>query len=141
MANTLITTPDDIDGVRKAIDIRLTIATLPDAVISLPIYVGAAERWVRQRDPNLASRVDDELDAAKLAATYYAAALLIDALPQMLSETTISYRYQMAEFNVDARRARLLSMADAALDYLDPGNADTIAGFFGFDVACGDRGR
>jgi len=92
-------TAADYPAIRAALDISLTSAELPDLIIGLDMYVGAAQRAIRARDPIAESRTGDDLARVRLAAMLWCAALLVPALPQIASEThgDDTYRRQTSD--------------------------------------------
>jgi len=93
---------------RKLVDITLTVDQLPDAVLAADAYAGEAVRWVSARTSN----TDEN---AKAAAVYVLAALVMPAVPKLLSESNAGYSYSQQQTNVDKRVAQLLAMAEDAI--------------------------
>jgi len=109
-------TISDYPAVRAALDISLTSAALPDAIIELDLYAGAATRAIRARDPIAESRTGDDLARVQLAAVLWCAALLVPALPQIASEThgDDTYRRQTSDPLVFATELRGRAEAELA---------------------------
>jgi len=111
------------ESIRRAIDVRLDARTLPDSVVALPIYAGAGERDVFARDPLIDTRTGTELERARTAAVYFAAARLAPSVPDYVQQTFMDYRYSKAPRDVEAQVARLQSLAEAELAaYLSAGD-------------------
>jgi siderophore synthetase component len=87
-------TPSDYAAVRAALDISLTEAVLPDSVIELDVYLGAAEREVRAAVPDAESQVGENLERCRAAAILICAANLAPAIPRLQSERLADYTYQ-----------------------------------------------
>lgn len=105
----------DYATVRAAIDVSLDAAALPDAVISLDLYAGAAQRAVRARDPQAESRTGDDLARVKLAAALWCAGLLAPALPAISRETHGNDSYQRLTRDPALLGAELISRAEAEI--------------------------
>lgn len=135
----LLTTAD-YPAIRAALDVSLTARDLPDSVIGLAIYVGAAEAEVLVRDPLAASRTGAEQQHLVNAAVFLTAALLAPALPDLTSEHFAEYSYNR---NVDwlARAADLRRRFEAELAaVLAPDDAATYNRPTMFTAASGTRG-
>jgi hypothetical protein len=138
----LLTDPADYIAVRAAMDLSLKEPNVPDSIIQLDIFQGAAEREVLARDPEAESREDDELARVKAAAVYLTAALLLPAVPQLLRERLGDQTYERLQLDVAARVAALRKMAFRELGVVsDPVNVNTIASPHFFGVLHGDRGK
>jgi hypothetical protein len=103
------------ESIRRAIDVRLDARSLPDAVIALPIYAGSGELDVRQRDPLLDERVGTDLAHARLAAIYFAAARLTPAVPDIVQQTFMDYRYVKSPRDIEAQVSRLNSLGEGEM--------------------------
>lgn len=114
-APATILTPADFPAVRAAIDVGLDSAALPDAVIALPIYQGAAERAIAAKVPGWDSLTGDLAARVEAATIYLTAALLCPAVPQLTRETMPDYAYQALVSDPSARAAQLTRLADAEL--------------------------
>lgn len=142
MAATWLTT-GTYPAIRAALATDLTAAALPDAVLDLVVYTGAAELAIKGLDPAWAT---DILDATKnaalqLAAIYWCAALVAPALPRLLRENIQNGQYSyvadlipVAEL-VALLRARALSL----VDLVTSASADLIPTLF--TLAAGSRAR
>lgn len=80
--------PDRCDLVRSALDVSLDSTVLPDSVIGMSIYGGAAEAEVIQRVPDWATRSADQQRVLIGAVAFLTAARLVMAVPQITSERT-----------------------------------------------------
>ncbi len=134
----------DYPTIRAALDTSLDTTVLPDSIIALPIYVGAAELEVVARDPDAASRTGDAATHIKNACVYLAAARLVGAVPQISGETTVGkHTYTRKLQDIDAQVANLRAMAEselaAAVDSTVSPASPEVPTFFG--RACGRRGR
>lgn len=138
---TALLTSFDFPSIRAAIDVSLDAETLPDTIIDLDLYAGAAMRDVLARDPLAESRSGAELLRAKSAAVLFAAARLIGSLPQVFKETRADHSYERDKIDSSARAAELRALAEAELaSYLDPGDLTSTRPPF-FRLAHGYRGR
>lgn len=130
------------DSVRAAIDISLTDDIIPDSVISLPIYQGAAESYVEIRDPLSATRVGIERLHIYKAIVFLTAAYLVPSVPFLLREDFGDYNYSrfLDKGHVERLVASLRQRSNAELNEvlgLDVfGSMPTM-----FGVAPGYRGR
>lgn len=134
---------NDYKLVRSALDTSLDDKSLPDSVIAQTIYLGAAEREVKGRDTDWATRADDELERLKSATAYLTAARLA---PAVVRETSIIFQARDMNFNkpawdVEEKVDFLRKQAEVELsDLLEPEerapNRPTM-----FTVASGRRGR
>lgn len=131
----------DFPAIRAALDVSLKALALPDAVIALPIYQGAAEAEVLARDPLAESRTGAALQHVVNAAICLAAAYIAPAMPALTAEQIGQYRYQR-EVDWPARAAELRARADAELAaVLTPSTALRPAPPSMFAVASGRRGQ
>jgi len=107
-------------AIRMALHSSLTTEALPDAMIALNIYLGAAEAEILRRDPDAASRTGTELIVVQNAAVLMTAALLAPAVELMQSEYIPGggYRYQRPEVNWKERAALLRQRAESELTTL-----------------------
>jgi len=139
---TALLTTTEYPAIRAAIDTSLDTTVLPDSIIALDIYAGAARRDVLLLDATAESRTGDEFQHARNAAIYFCAARLIGALPQISRETSFDGSgYQRQAIDTTARAAELRGQASAALDaYLDSGDAASDRPIT-FAAGCGQRGR
>jgi hypothetical protein len=116
------------DAVRAAIDISLSDGNIPDKVIELSIYQGAAENWVLARDPNAANYQEggSAPDSAKYvrvknALTYKTASLLCPAVPAITRDDFgADEGYSRAALDTAKRADELAELATAELNaYLE----------------------
>lgn len=137
----LISGPD-YDMVRKAIDVSLTAATVPDAVIALPIYQGAAERAVISVVPTAQAIVDANGPDAlriKAATSLLVAALLVDRIPHVVRESLIGNSIEVQRIDLSALESSLRRQAADELAVITGDAALTLP--VQFTVARGNRGR
>ncbi len=128
-------------AIRAAIDVTLTAELVPDAVIALDVYVGAATRAVQARDPLWATRTGDDAIRLTTAAILLTAAALAPAVPQIVSERWGDQTYQRQPADMHALAAALRARADAALaTVLAPSDAASDRPTM-FTLASGRRGR
>lgn len=131
----------DYPTVRAALDVKLTAATLADATIALPIYLGAAEAEIVRRDPLAASRTGAALQHVKNACVLLCAALLAPAMPSLTGEDIGSYAYTRKAIDWPARAAELRLAAERELAaVLTPATVTTASRPTMFAVAAGGRG-
>jgi hypothetical protein len=120
---TPILDANDYAMVRAAIGVEVDARALPDDIIALPIYQGAAEIWAHGLDEDWAARTGDERTALKCGVALKTASLLVTAMPFLIEETfgrTQGFRRQ--EVDIDKLAAFLNSRASGfLLGYLDPG--------------------
>lgn len=137
-----LVSPIEYPSVRAAIDVGLDADALPDAVIRLDMYGGAAERDVLARDP-LALTYEPSTDAfwnVRQAAIYYCAARLVPAIPNITSEKLGEYAVSMASRDQAALVGELRGRAEACLNaVLGTATSAQIPSLF--DRACAARGR
>lgn len=112
-----ILTSTSYPAIRQALHVSLTPESLPDAMISLDIYMGAAEAEVVRRDPLAASRTGAELLHIKNAIIFLVAAYLAPAIEMVLSESIPGggYRYQRPEVNWKDRAESLMARYESEL--------------------------
>jgi hypothetical protein len=138
-----ILTSAEYPAIRAAIDIKLDSTFLPDSIIALSIYAAAADQDVLARDPLAESRTGAALQHVKNAATYFCAARLISAIPQLTAEREGEQQYTRQSVNVAERAAELRGLAASELDAVldpDPGDVTAQRPTF-FARASGGRGR
>lgn len=134
----LITTAD-YQEIREIIDITLTLDELPNEQIGRDAFVGQAQRLVLARDPEAESRTGDELASVRLAALYYAAALLCPTIPIL---KTVRSEGESIERNPPDLIARAAELRAQAVQMLDSVLTPTTASVpYAFGVAPGYRGR
>lgn len=107
-------------AIRMALHSSMTTEMLPDAMIALNIYQGAAEAEILRRDPNAASRTGAELIIVQNAVVLLVASLLAPAVELMQSEYIPGggYRYQRPEVNWKERAGLLRQRAESELSTL-----------------------
>lgn len=127
----------DCDLVRAVLDTSLTAVALPNATITLDVYLGAAEREVKARDTDWASRTGDEATALKSAVAYLTAARIAPALPQIVDAKDGQLSRRLQERDMLALAAALRGHADAELQTLVVDDVRPTM----FSRASGSRGR
>jgi hypothetical protein len=135
-------TASEYPAIRAAIDVTLDSELLPDATIGLPLYAGAAEAWVLSRLPTADSLAEPARTAAVRAAMWRCAALLVPAVPQIVSESTqADHAYTRQGLDIAKRVAQLMALAEEALAEATP--ADDVGAPMPtmFTLATGGRGR
>lgn len=128
--------------IRAALDTSLDTDVLPDSILAMSIYSGAADAAVIDRDPDAESRTGDEATHVLNAAIFFCAAFLAPAVPNILHETYPGQKsYQIEEIDWKEKEAHLLKRANEELEaVLDP--TDTTPGRpTMFIRAIGNRGR
>lgn len=129
----------DFPQVRAAIDPLLGEDELPDDVIALPVYRGAAEADVLRRLPNAATFLGEDGDRVRYAVIYLTAALLAPALPDVTSVQLGQSRYQQEPRDTWKRVGYLQGMAARQLaSLIDPFGGDGHPKLFG--LVPGTRG-
>lgn len=123
---------DDYNEIRSLLDLRLTEAELPNAVIASSIYQNAAFSWVAIETADVVSPLseDETLQYKKRAALYRCAGLIAPAVSKRISESvgSVSERYTFVDW-LQTQRG-LFARADEALSHLKPVNIEPI-GYFG----------
>lgn len=127
----------DYNAVRAAIDTSLDEDMLPDSVVALTIYAGAATTWAQERDTSYASRTGTELVKLRRATILYCAGLLAPAVPQMVDAKDERLSRRLAERNMEAHGRALIARADEIISGLT--SATTRPTFFA--RASGTRGK
>lgn len=137
----LIMSADAYDMVRSLIDLSLTEDNLPDDVIAQPIYHGAAENYIAEKDPLYATRTGAERLHLFNAAVLLTAAYIFPAVPFLVREDFGDYSATMWREKgfIASRIAELRSRANSEI------NAVIVPGtLFGypqmFTVGKGGRG-
>ena len=142
MAGRILTSANDLASVRRAIDVSLTAALLPDAVIQDQVYLGMAEAEVLRRDPDALSRTGDERAAVRRAAVFLTAALLLPAVPRIVSEQHGDlHRYQRTPTALAETIADLRAKADGTIDRLLADDDEADEPMLHFALGAGRRGR
>jgi hypothetical protein len=108
MPLTLPLDASECDEVRAAIDVSLDANTLPDSIINMAIYAGAALRFVVARTLN-----SDEF--ARQALLFVTAANCMPAIPKIVSETIAGGSYSRQSEDWVKREAWLRTEADASI--------------------------
>lgn len=128
-------------SVRRAISTDLDAATLPDATIADAIYRGRAAAMILAMDPDAASRTGDAEASIKLATVFQTAALLLPALPSIVSEKFTDYAATYATISV---RERVAALEEAAREQVGiaVGSSEPAARRYitGFTTKAGRRG-
>jgi hypothetical protein len=136
----------EYDAVRAAIDMSLIVSigspqVLPDAVIALPTYHGAAEAYVKARDPEYATRTAAETVYLRNAVIFLTASYLVPSIPFLLREDFGDYNYSrfLDKGFVERHQAFLRSRAESQISLVT--EIDSLGSFpTAFDVASGYRG-
>lgn len=140
---------ENYPAVRAAIDISISEKNLPDEVIALSIYQGAAERWVLDRDADAETYAPAgaAADAAKWAriqnaAIYRTAALICPAVPNITRDDFgPNESYTRKAMDYERRAEELTDLASAELaSYLQADPVTSQMPTF-FTVGPGYRGR
>ena len=132
-------TSADYPAVRAALDVHLDSTLLPDSIIALNIYQGAAEMEVKRRDPLAETRTGDDATRVRLAAIYLCAAALAPAIPRLVSQTLDGHTV-----TVDGATWRDLAARLTALAYEHLRTVTSVTpqvGAFHFARAAGGRGK
>lgn len=129
----------DFPAVRAVLDVSLDTATLPDATLSQPVYLQAAEAELLALDPLVATRVGTEGERVKRAGIYLLAARVAPAIPRLTGEGFEDYRYQTEAMDWERRADHLRALARAEIALL-LAQAATDRRPTIFTVATGDRG-
>lgn len=116
-------TYEDYDAVRAAIDISLVVEPgskqiIPDRIIAMPIYQGAAEEYVKTIDPEYATRTGYDRISLKNAVILLTAANLVPKVPFLLREDFGDYNYSrhFEKGQLDKLAASLKSQANEAIN-------------------------
>lgn len=131
----------DYEAIRKALDTSLDNRLLPDAVIGLDLYAGAASRAVLARDPDAATRTGTAGQQIKLAAILWCASLIAPALPQISGEDHGDDSYRRVLASPEKLAADLRARAEAELAAVLLPDAPTPYRPPVFTLARGRRGR
>ncbi len=132
---------DDYPSIRAAIDVTLTPVALPDAIIALPIYAGAAELAIKGLAPDWEDADDDQTELLHLASIYWCASMLVPALPRLLRENIgrTSYSYESDLMDISDLIALLRSRASSLVGVATTGTGNVMPTWF--TVAHGTRAR
>ena len=136
-------TQNDYPAIRAALDVGLSAAQVPDALLARPVYHPAAEAEVLRRLPVAESDLTaPQRERARRVAMFLTAALLAGALPTITQTdfADLSVRRQVP--NAAERAATLRAQAEVELAALieELGEVDTSIPMF-FTLAPGYRGR
>lgn len=109
MAAAILTTPDDLEQVRKALDASLTVEELPDTTIQLPFYLEVGEAMVTGTVPDWQSVTGVDQVFLRAAVVAQVAALLAPAMPGILpkSEEGLTYKVTREQLDWDKRAGTL----------------------------------
>lgn len=131
----------DYNDVRAALDATLDAVSLPDSVISSPIYQGIAEMQIVARVPTAATLTGVEAIQVRVATILLTASLIAPAVPMLTREQDKDYSYQRQAIDWTEVASRLQSRVDSILGSL-AGDAPTVEGgvSFMFGRASGCRG-
>lgn len=138
-----IISSSDFDSIRKAIDLDLTASDLPNEVIGLDVFHGAAEREVIARHPNAASETGDDLKRVQSAVIYLTAARIA---PTVVRKTSISIQtrdssYSRPAFDGQKRAKELRGLAEIELQEVIAPSATAPSRPTMFALANGTRGK
>ena len=138
MPNEVVVTAENV---RAAIDISLDEKVLPDSIIELGIYAGAAIRVVKDRDADWATRTGTQAERLNEAADLFTASRAVFAIPNITSETSAqSSGYQRKAIDPEMISELLIARAIAAINtVLDVDNVAVQRPML-FGLACGRRG-
>jgi len=130
-------TVDDFPAVRAAINIELDEVGLPDSIIALPIYLGAADSAVKQQDPLWNTRSSSELRHLKNAVIYFTAARILVSLPRVTSEAFGQrYSYKIDQVSTGELASSLQTFGDDEINaVINPGVDETLEQPITFSLA------
>ena len=112
MALSPFLTDDELDSVRRAIDVDLDADVLPNEIIKDRVYLGRAAQKILSMDPLAESRIGVQEDAIILAMIFQTAAYLVPALPQLITEQFVDYRARFDPMSQVEQMQRLNSAVD-----------------------------
>lgn len=138
-----ILTPTEFDLVRAAIGVDVNARKLPNKIIAMDIYQGAAERWALLVDATATTRTGEQLKALKSAIALKTASLLIKALPILTREEfRLGEGFQRQTVDVNKRSDDLAAQALETINsYVKPTEEQRTATLpVFFDSAKGSRG-
>ncbi len=101
----------DYPAIRAAIDLGLTQAELPDAVIEMPQHRPLAEARIVERDPEAESRQGLAGQRIRAAAILLTAAAIAPSVRQYVSKQVEGQGYRLAERDYDKHAAHLRGLA------------------------------
>lgn len=132
----------DYPAIRAALDTSLDTSALPDQTIALDIYQGAAEREVKERDPDWAARTGTDALRLRAAAVFLTAARLTSAVIRVTSVNVQSrdLSYSRPVFDPAEKAAQLRALAEQELAALVTPNAATSGRPTMFSLASSRRG-
>lgn len=112
MATSPFLTADDLDSVRRAIDVDLDAEILSNEIIQDRVYLGRAAQKILALDPLAETRTGVQEDAIILATIFQTAAYLVPALPQLITEQFVDYRVRFDPMSQAEQMQRLTSGVD-----------------------------
>jgi hypothetical protein len=130
----------DYPSIRAAIDISLSEGSLPDTIISLPIYSGYAEQQVLAVVPDADTADTDRQAHLHNAAMLFAAAALCLAIPSFTREAGPEFNASIDRVKPAELAADLRLRAASELEAGSPGAAAQLVPLT-FTVAKGSRGQ
>jgi hypothetical protein len=95
--------------------LSLSSDDLGEEVILRDVFAGVAEREVKQRDPDWATRTGDALEHLTAAARFLTASNIAPALTQLTSFSIGDFRWTRKEWDGAKEAARLRGLAAAEL--------------------------
>lgn len=129
----------DPQQVRAAINATLNAAALPDATVLSPIYVNPAVRLLKSYHPEAEdATAADDIERIESALHFLVAANLVQALPQITSQSLGGESWSENVRDIPERVAELQGKALEELDALVSDSASDPPTIF--DVASGRRG-
>jgi hypothetical protein len=128
------------DSVRRAIDVDLTDTDLLDEVIADDVYLGRAAQQILILDPLAATRTGVAEQAIIMATIFTVAALLVPAMPLIVTEQFVDYR---VKFDQLTQMQKIQDLKDAASEQIAIALGDETRGPYarvqGFYLARGGR--
>jgi hypothetical protein len=123
-----IITGEDYPQVRALIDLSVRPANLPDEIIELPVYGGAAEHWALASVGDISMWPEEALLRLRVAICYRLAGLILPALPNLTQEQKGERAgYSRTPIDVEKRRDELFSAAtDHLLGAIEIAGIDTV---------------
>jgi hypothetical protein len=109
--------PSEYEQVRKALGTDVSVAVLPDATLTLPIYLDAANEWANAQFTDASTLSAGDQAKLKRAASYYLAALVAPALPSVIRAGDLGGLYEQREpVDREKQATFLFARADATLN-------------------------
>jgi hypothetical protein len=128
------------DSVRRAIDVDLTDTDLLDEVIADDVYLGRAAQQILMLDPLAETRAGVAEQAIIMATIFTVAALLVPAMPLIVTEQFVDYR---VKFDQLTQLQKIQDLKDAASEQIAIAMGDETRGPYarvqGFYLARGGR--